>query len=269
MAIQMAESLIQISSKYGHGKDKLTGRIVKIENFTGRFDIYNDSNEHIGQVNIHQRPTDSKVIYFDKVSNPLYIGEVDENVGGVGTGIWLSSIVLSSWIVQNRNVFHDKKVLELGCGVGMCGLTVLIETCARCVKFTDCDGSLFDCLKQNIEQNSTKMRIAPSVQMFDWNQSVKNGDVSYDTVQGGYDIILASDCLYHNTKDILLDAIFCNLNVNGNLFMANPPEWNRPGFDEFIYALKQYGVVCMERCKLTMNKQYTKEIWMLIFTRLE
>jgi len=125
MAIPTSDSsLIQISSKYGHGKDELTGRIMKIENFIGRFDIYDDNNEHVGRVKIHQRPTDCKAIYFDQYSKPLYISEVDENEGGIGAGIWLSSVILSSWIVQNKAVFHGKKVLELGCGVGLCGLTV-------------------------------------------------------------------------------------------------------------------------------------------------
>lgn len=261
------DNLIQISSRYGHGRDKVTGRVIKIENFTGRFDVFNDSNERIGEVKIHQRPTDCKVIYFDKSTTPLYISEVDEDKGGVGAGIWLSSIILSSWIVQNKALFDGKKVLELGCGIGLCGLVALTNTCPRYVKFTDCDGSLFDCLKQNIEQNSTKMRIAPSMQLFDWNHSDKNSSGSYASVQGCYDVILASDCLYHSTKNILLDAILCNLKVNGTLVMANPPDWNRPGFDEFIYSLKQYGEVCVERRKLTMNKQYTQEIWIIIFTK--
>lgn len=262
------ETLIQISSKYGHGVDRLTGQIVKIDNFIGRFVVCNE-NSVVGQVRIYQSPEGRKLVYINDASRPVYITEVDEHVGGIGSGIWLSTIVLSSWITGNKHMFNNKRVLELGCGVGLCGLSVVMETYPRSFHFTDCDKTLFKCLKQNIEDNSPNMRIIPSVMHFDWDQckDMKCATSSYDIAQGGYDVIIAADCMFHNTKCTLLKAILCNLNVNGTLIMANPPEWNRPGFDEFIYALQEHGEVLIERCQLTMNKQYSKEIWVVVLKR--
>lgn len=253
------DTLIQISSKYGHGKDRQTGTTMKIPCFIGTFDIHDD-NKHIDQVRIHQSPIGCKAIYLCQNANPIYIKEMDEHECGVGAGLWLSSIILSSWIVRYKDMFKGKRVLELGCGVGLCGLSIAVSTCPRALTLTDCDKTLFNVLKQNTEYNSLGMRTIPSIQHVDWNNP---------NIQGSYDIIIASDCLYHNTKDVLLGTILCNLDIDGKLIMANPPEWSRPGFDEFIYALKEYGEVSIERVKLTMNKQYTKEIWMLIFTKKE
>lgn len=257
------DTLVQISSKYGNAVDACTGKIVKVD-FLGTFDIYlEDTKVFFDTVKILQNPMDEKVVYIGKESiHAIYIQEVDEGEGGIGCGIWLSSVVLSSWIAHHKHLFKDKRVLELGCGVGLCGLTTATATKPRSLQLTDCDTSLFQCLKTNIERNSKSMRLIPSIQPYDW---ITSHQTDHD---GSFDIVLASDCVYHNTRCILLDAIINKLKVNGKLIMTNPPEWNRPGFDEFIYALQQYGDVSIERMRLVMNKQYSKSIWMIVFTRL-
>ncbi len=265
------DTLVQISSKYGHALDAYTGHIVKVD-FFGAFDIYVEADEadeakeadkakdYFDTVKILQNPMGEKAVFIGKNNtDAIYIHELDEDEGGIGCGIWLSSVVLSAWIAHHKHLFKDKTIMELGCGVGLCGLTTAITTTPKSLQLTDCDTSLFECLKTNIERNSKSMKLIPTIQPYDWNTN--------DTTQQ-YDIVLASDCVYHNTTCILLDAIINNLKVDGKLIMANPPDWNRPGFDEFIYALQQYGNVSIERMRLVMNKQYSKSIWMIVFTRL-
>lgn len=266
------DTLVQISSKYGNAVDAHTGKIVKVD-FLGTFDIYledvedNESSEtqvFFDRVKILQNPMVEKAVYIGKDNiDAIYIKEVDEDEGGIGGGIWLSSIVLSSWIARHTHLFKDRRILELGCGVSLCGLTTAISTKARSLQLTDCDTSLFQCLKTNIERNSKSIRLIPSIQPYDWNLAHQTDNNS------SFDIVLASDCVYHNTRWILLDAIINKIKINGKLIMANPPEWNRPGFDEFIYALQQYGDVSIERMRIVMNKQYSKSIWIIVFTRLD
>lgn len=252
------DTLIQISSKYGHGKEQDTGKVVKINNFIGTFD------SHLGQVKIEQNPLGWKVIHVynttgKQLSQSIYINELLEHDDCIGGGIWLSSIALCSWIMNNKHVFENKRVLELGCGVGLCGLSIATNTSAKTLMFTDNDANVFRCLKQNIERNSKNIHNIPSIQQYDWN--------CIEPVKGCYDVIVASDCMYHNTKDILLRSIISNLKVNGVLVLSNPPEWSRAGFDMFVYALQEFGNVNIERVKLRMNKHFTKEIWIVVFVR--
>jgi predicted nicotinamide N-methyase len=260
------DTLVQISAKYGSGVILHSNKqesIIKVY-FVGHFEIHNEDNINIDNVYVYQNPINQKVIHFGGYDRlPIHIMEMDESEGGIGCGIWLSSLVLSSWIIRNKHMFNNKTVLELGCGVGLCGLTVAHYTKPLRLTLTDNDVSLFDCLKGNVESNSSKINIIPSTIRYDWN-CAKN-----ETGTSKYDMILASDCVYHTTKDILLDAILCNLKLDGYFVIANPPDWNRPGFDEFIYALQQHGEVSIERANIIMNKTFTKTIWLIVFKRTE
>ena len=42
--------------------------------------------------------------------------------GALGCALWDGGVVLTRWIYENGAVFHNKRVLELGCGVGLGGI---------------------------------------------------------------------------------------------------------------------------------------------------
>jgi predicted nicotinamide N-methyase len=52
-----------------------------------------------------------------------YIREIPLAGGGLGCALWDGGLVLARWVYQNGGVvFHNKSVLELGCGVGLAGI---------------------------------------------------------------------------------------------------------------------------------------------------
>lgn len=52
-----------------------------------------------------------------------YIREIPIAGGGLGCALWDGGLVLARWVYQQGgSVFHDKTVLELGCGVGLAGI---------------------------------------------------------------------------------------------------------------------------------------------------
>ena len=216
---------------------------------TSCFDLYNSENVMVDKIRIYQSPTGWENVYFMNEQAPvIYIrDEID-------CGILLSSIVLSSWITNNKSLFKNKRVVELSCGLGLCGLTVL--TCCQPggLRFTDCDTTLFNELKANIEKNAKNIRVIPNIQTYAFYN------------QGGCDVIIASDYLYHNPIDMLMNAIFSNLNIGGTFVMSISPEWNRSGCDELECALKDHGHVIIERTQLKDNKG-EKPIWVIVFTR--
>lgn len=263
----MANTLVQISPFFGHGIDKNTGKVIRIESFTGQFHIHTQ-DELIGKLTIHQTPLGQKAITFNDTLK-IYINEGKEHVHGIGAGIWMSSLVLSCWIKTKPELFKNKCILELGSGVGLCGVVLAsMQSPVRSIKLTDSTQGVCQLINDNIEINSMCCSVIPTVQKFDWQDALEQKYSAKDQLQRVYDIVIAADCLYHNTKDILKEAVLKNLANGGVFIMANPPETSRAGIDEFIYALKEHGDVHIEPHFIKMmHGGYSEEIYIVVMQK--
>jgi predicted nicotinamide N-methyase len=101
-----------------------------------------------------------------------------------GLRLWEAGIILSRYVVNNNHLFKNKRVLELGAGVGIAGMTAKKWTECREIEMTDYEPQVIENIKRNMEKNSA---ICP-VFTLDW----KNHGVH--TTQ--YDIIMGSDIVY-------------------------------------------------------------------------
>jgi predicted nicotinamide N-methyase len=55
----------------------------------------------------------------------LQIGSIETFPHGLdGLRLWEAGIVLARYVIHNSQMFKDKRVLELGAGVGIAGMTV-------------------------------------------------------------------------------------------------------------------------------------------------
>lgn len=61
--------------------------------------------------------------------------------------------MLSEWILQSKGLFEQKRVLELGSGIGLSGLIVSKECSPESVYLTDCHESVLDLLCENVKLN--------------------------------------------------------------------------------------------------------------------
>ena len=52
----------------------------------------------------------------------VHIRELSIVDAGIGCGVWDASIIFSRWVVEKREMFRDKFVLELGSGCGLTGM---------------------------------------------------------------------------------------------------------------------------------------------------
>lgn len=80
--------------------------------------------------------------------------QIDEVYSGdFGTTVWPSSLLLAEFIFKNSSFFHNKVVLELGCGSGLAGIAA--AKCGSKLFFTDLDYpvSVLDNCKYNCEIN--------------------------------------------------------------------------------------------------------------------
>jgi predicted nicotinamide N-methyase len=123
--------------------------------------------------------------------------------------IWPSSIALSEYILENRDQFSGKKILELGCGLGLVG--IVASSVGGKVTFTDNDAHALRFTEENFRRN---FKGNASVQLFDWR--VPGNPQSFD-------IILAADIIYEKRwLEPVLNVLELKLTDVGRAFIANP-----------------------------------------------
>eukprot|EP01060_Flectonema_neradi_P012853 TRINITY_DN19635_c0_g1_i1.p1 TRINITY_DN19635_c0_g1~~TRINITY_DN19635_c0_g1_i1.p1 ORF type:complete len:225 (+),score=32.14 TRINITY_DN19635_c0_g1_i1:107-781(+) len=121
---------------------------------------------------------------------PLLIEERDQS-DEYGAIIWPSAMVTSCFIVEYENTAAN--VLELGCGVGLCGITYALKHPSSNVILTD--GSHEDmwlgAVQQNIKNNNCDNA---SSQILNWGCGADLRQLILTS--GPFDLIIASDCLF-------------------------------------------------------------------------
>lgn len=130
--------------------------------------------------------------------------------GQVSTVVWDASIVLARYLIQqfkkNPEFLRDKNILEIGSGLGLCGMTAAMLG-AKFVLMTDLEEAI-PLLEYNVEQNRSKFGELPNVQVTALTWSKEEAEkLAQDKI---FDYILISDCIYYDES---IDALLDTLNV--------------------------------------------------------
>jgi predicted nicotinamide N-methyase len=140
--------------------------------------------------------------------------------------IWPSSIALAEYLWLKD--IKDKKVLELGCGVGLVGIAAAL--CGADVLMTDYEEDALRFAKQNVQKNCNRDKSKGKiiVASLDWREP-NLGDK--------YDLIVGSDLLYEkrNHKPIL-KLINEYINDNGEAVLTDP---NRSTLNSFLKSAEE------------------------------
>lgn len=165
----------------------------------------------------------------------------------IGGSYWLSSIAMLLYIENNKDLFINKKILELGSGLGLPGMHLARICSKNRVTLSDIENTVtHDSLYVNNMANYDNINNC----FIDWNNSDKHNEK--------YDIIIASDCVYRNTQGIFVDTIKNLLKNDGMLIMFNA---DRDGIDEFEYSCKElFENIIIETKKLILNDHYFIEL---------
>ena len=62
----------------------------------------------------------------------------------------MTSLILAKWLTNNKEVYQDKDVLDMGCGSGIQGIVMGINGAKRII-FSDLSHSAIENTKENIE----------------------------------------------------------------------------------------------------------------------
>ncbi len=123
--------------------------------------------------------------------------------------IWPSALGLSEYLVENEIELKDKQILELGCGLGLAGITATF--CGGEVLFTDYESLALKFTQINFQRNFNRK---PAVQYMDWRHPLTGKS---------FDIILAADVLYEKRwLEPVMNVISGCLKDRGKLLLAEP-----------------------------------------------
>ncbi len=211
--LQTSPFLIQLSS--GKGTNTLTEEILRINGET---------------VSVACLPDGLRT--FTCKGRRVVLAELfPRDNAGEGSACWLSSIAFFATIEVYADTVQNRSVLELGCGVGLGGITSALYGKTETVLLTDIDAALTDVVQQNIEQNGLCNHVQFS------NVSYEGLCThSYDTV----DCVLAFDCVYKDNCTEVAQAIIARLRNQGRAIIINP---TRNSLQAFLYTLMERGTI--------------------------
>lgn len=142
-----------------------------------------NKQEHIKKYYLDAKT--EKIIIHQSFKMHLFLCTLDKFPHGLdGLRLWEAGIILARYVIHNNALFKNKKVLELGGGVGIAGLTVKKWTECTEIDITDYHPSVIENIKRNLHTN----KISCPVFELDWTKHEVN------PVQ--YQIILGSDVVY-------------------------------------------------------------------------
>jgi len=171
-------------------------------------------------------PKDIKGIE-DVKSNTILIEQYANIIsnGTTGLHVWPACYQLVDYLKINHDIFNNKSVLELGCGLGLLGLNCLKICKPKKYLFTDSHQKVLNQLKSNILYNydSSKQETNDliEVERLDWTD-LDNCELFKESRSLDIDIILASDIIFD--PDLMPDLVntlkfIWEKNTNKNLFL--------------------------------------------------
>ena len=108
--------------------------------------------------------------YFEPLKLSISITETSYSTAGLGYRIFPSAIILSQYLINHSHLVRNRKVLELGAGLGLPGLLAHKLHAKRTV-LTDCNDDLLrHCSEYNVKSNCYESYInrSISVKYLDW-----------------------------------------------------------------------------------------------------
>ncbi|MCG8569029.1 MAG: protein N-lysine methyltransferase family protein [Spirochaetes bacterium] len=139
--------------------------------------------------------------------------------------IWDSGIQMANFILSHTEIFHKKKVLELGSGTGIAGIAAGL--CQAQVIFSDYEEEALQLSEINAQMNKISHY---STLPADWR--------NFPTIDEPIDIVIGADLLYENRQvDALLATLVSLIHQPVICFLSDP---SRDYLPHFINKLEKH-----------------------------
>lgn len=181
---------------------------------------------------------------------------------GSATGghLWSSGVQLARFLFAVRARLTGKRVIELGCGLGLPSL-VAAQFAAH-VAATDSEKSLAENLTFNIDANAASLAQRPSVRVLDYTsaQGVRAAGLT------SWDVVLFADAILNAQCGIALPHVArALLDEEGKAGEEQPicfgafSDVNRPGVARFWQEVSEAGLRVTEVLKTSWSRVYAFE----------
>lgn len=159
---------------------------------------------------------------------------------GFGAAVYEASFLLSDWLSRDSNLVKDKRVLELGSGVGLVSI-VAAKLGAENLVATDGDAKSLNLTQENCALNCVNDKVDCKQLMW--------GDPTNPEAFGDFDVILASDIIarpYREHFPALRETLLVHTRPGGLVIIAQKPR--SPHEQVFMRKLVTSGEFALERC---------------------
>lgn len=179
----------------------------------------------------------TKVTNFDELFERMVSENTDngDNEDSIPywTEIWPSSIALAEFIIENPELVDKKKVLELGCGLGIPGIAAARS--GGKVTFSDLHPDALYFARLNAQNNKVT---SAKYKTEDWKKTAPINE---------YEVLIASDVSYERTAFPFLIKAFRNLLAPKGIVLLSEP--GRQYARSFFSLLSNNGFRCTRHVK--------------------
>lgn len=146
-----------------------------------------------------------------------YKNDSHETYKSTGLTIWRAAESLCHYLIQQHEMLQDKNILELGAGLGLCGILVQSIALKSRVYITDGDTETLVKLRENIIEN--KMETVYCRQLL-WGRKDSEEFLKFSDGEL-FDVIIASDIIY---SPVVVEPLWQSIEVllknNGTFITA-------------------------------------------------
>ena len=181
----------------------------------------------------------------------------DQTIISSGLTQWQASDVLCNYLLNSDEIKREKKrglrLLELGSGLGRCGLLTHYLTQARdtsqsvyCTVLTDGDTNVLKLLRMNVVLNTSSDEDNISCQQLKWGKEEAKVFLSQQEYSSKFDMIIGSDLLYTNRSNILplFETVHGLISNQGRGFIIAHNEEHLVPVGSLIWAAARKDLFC-------------------------
>ncbi|XP_043262753.1 protein-lysine N-methyltransferase EEF2KMT [Colletes gigas] len=198
--------------------------------------------------------------------------------GTTGLCCWQGSVDLSKWCIENKNEFSGKVILELGCGVGFTGLSIIKKCSPKQYAFTDCHETVLKMVSENIKLNllhdKNIVQIKPELKAGRIKFQMKYNDTDVEVMELNWadikeyltehwilpDIIIGADILYEPSSfHILASGLKTLVSFHNRYAIIAATIRNMDTFSQFLHQLELHDL-SWEECSTPEGTIHTQII---------